>query len=129
MSVPNRVWIATAPTGVWSSGPTVTYTEENAADYRKIGWSVDGPYVLEGGEPCSARLYHGPGHQSRTSCRLLGEHEVHEAVYGGDQQVARWRDGSYTDLLREKSIDFDPGSYPEDMAMTGFFDEPPEEPE
>jgi hypothetical protein len=76
--------------------------------------------------PCDAYLWHGPGHQSRTRCRVKGEHEIHEAEYGGG--VARWKDGSYTDGLRAKGIDFDPESYPENMAMTGYFNEPPEEP-
>lgn len=77
---------------------------------------------------CEAHIWHGPGHQSSTRCRKRGPHDTHEAVYGGDRTLARWRDGSYTDKLREKGIDFDPESYPENMAMTGFFDEPPEDP-
>jgi hypothetical protein len=82
---------------------------------------------LNGGQVCGAWLGHGPGHQSRTRCRIRGPHEVHEAIYGSDQQLARWRNGSYTNKLREQGIEFDPAAYPEDMAMTGFFDEPPRE--
>lgn len=75
-------------------------------------------------EPCTAILWHGPGHQSQSRCEITGPHEVHETHYGpGD--LARWRTGDYTGRLREQGIDFDPESYPEDMGMTGFFDEPP----
>lgn len=48
-----RIWIATAPSGVWSSGPSVIYGEgENGLgsalhQYREMGWEVAGPYVLE----------------------------------------------------------------------------------
>lgn len=42
-------------------------------------------------EPCSALIRHGPGHQSKTRCRLTGPHAVHEAVYGSMMQFARWR--------------------------------------
>jgi hypothetical protein len=48
---------------------------------------------------CKERIYHGPGHQSSTNCRLRGEHEVHEAVYGEFNQYATWRskpDGKLT---------------------------------
>lgn len=46
-----RLWIATAPAGVVSSGPSVIY-DEGTADpildqYREMGWEVVGPYVLE----------------------------------------------------------------------------------
>lgn len=79
------------------------------------------------GEPCEAFLYHGPGHQSKTRCELIGPHDVHRAIYGSMRQEATWRDGEYTDGLREKGIEFDPESYPENMGMTGFFDEPPQD--
>ena len=79
-------------------------------------------------EPCTAHIAHGPGHQSKTYCEVRGPHEVHEATYGECEQRARWRDGGYTDLLRVKGIEFNPESYPENMAMTGFHDEPPPEP-
>lgn len=74
--------------------------------------------------PCKAKLYHGPGHQSSTLCRLTGEHEIHEAIYGG-HTLARWRDGSYADQLRQKGIEV-PYWVNEGTAMTGYFDEPPE---
>lgn len=53
---------------------------------------------------CTAIIRHGPGHQSKTRCRVQGEHDEHEAVYMG--QFATWRG---------------------DEAMTGFFDEPPDQ--
>lgn len=81
------------------------------------------------GERCSAVLAHGPGHQSTTRCERTGPHEVHRAIYGSARQEATWRDGSYTNQLRKQGIDFNPKSYPENMAMTGFFDEPPQEDE
>jgi hypothetical protein len=77
---------------------------------------------------CTAFICHGPGHQSKTYCRVDGPHEIHEAVYGSYSTFAQWRDGSYTDQLRADGINFSPEQYPENMAMSGFFDEPPEEP-
>lgn len=77
-------------------------------------------------EHCTAHLYHGPGHQSRSRCEVKGPHDVHMTHYHGGQR-ATWRDGSYTDKLRAGNISFDPESYPENMGMTGFFDEPPED--
>lgn len=74
-------------------------------------------------EPCPAKIHHGPGHQSRTECKLTGEHDVHEAHVGG--RVLRWRTGDYTNSLRAEGIEFDSRSYPESMGMTGFFDESP----
>jgi hypothetical protein len=60
--------------------------------------------------PCQAFLFHGPGHQSSTRCRLTGEHDMHEAEYHGD--VARW-----------SGVDEHHGI----SRCTGFFDEPPRE--
>jgi hypothetical protein len=57
---------------------------------------------------CDAVLYHGPGHQSRTTCHRKGEHQIHECRYGRYEQLARW-EGS--------------------EAYTGVFDEPPREPQ
>lgn len=59
----DRIWIATAPTGTWSSGPSVIY-DEGTADpildqYREMGWEVAGPYVLE---PAPPRLLTGRTH-------------------------------------------------------------------
>jgi hypothetical protein len=56
---------------------------------------------------CEAKIYHGPGHQSGTRCRLTGNHEIHEAIYGRYDQFARW-----------KGL----------KAFSGFFDEPPDNP-
>jgi hypothetical protein len=53
---------------------------------------------------CNAVLHHGPGHQSKTRCELVDEHEVHECHYGVYDQLAQWRG---------------------DEACTGFFDDPP----
>lgn len=53
---------------------------------------------------CDAVIFHGPGHQSRTKCRLVGPHDIHEARYGAHDQLARWKD---------------------DEVSSGFFDEPP----
>jgi hypothetical protein len=55
---------------------------------------------------CSAEIYHGPGHQSITRCRLVNRgHKIHEANYGSMNQFARWKG------LR---------------VFSGCFDEPPE---
>lgn len=65
--------------------------------------------------PCEARIYHGPGHQSSTRCRVKGPHEIHEARYGSDDQLGRWKDGQWE------------GHEPH--AITGYFNEPPTDPE
>lgn len=52
-----RIWIATAPAGVVSSGPSVIYGEgydglgSTLAQYREMGWEVAGPYVLTSEPP------------------------------------------------------------------------------
>ncbi len=38
---------------------------------------------------CLATLHHGPGHQSKTLCRITGVHEIHEAVVG--DRSAWWK--------------------------------------
>lgn len=103
------------------SGP-VLFSEDDIPTY------IIGVNLMNEDKQCDAVLFHGPGHQSKARCEAKGEHEVHETHYDGGQ-IARWRDGQYTDQLRAKGIEFDPESYPENMAMTGFFDEPPEEDE
>lgn len=59
-------------------------------------------------KPCTATLRHGPGHQSTTECELVGEHAIHQCHYGEFSELAYWRG---------------------DSAATGYFDEPPSEPE
>jgi hypothetical protein len=59
-------------------------------------------------QSCTAKIYHGPGHQSGTSCELKGPHEIHEARYGSGDQLARWKG---------------------DKIFSGAFDEPPTDPE
>ncbi len=54
---------------------------------------------------CDASIWHGPGHQSRTHCELKEKHEIHEARYGGYNQMARWKGKE---------------------VYSGYFDEPPE---
>lgn len=58
--------------------------------------------------PCQAVIHHGPGHQSTTRCMVKGQHAIHEACYGPDFQLARWQG---------------------DSVSTGFFDEPPDDPD
>ena len=53
---------------------------------------------------CPALLWHGPGHQSSTHCRLTDKHYIHECIYGEFSQLAQWRGKK---------------------KLTGFFDEPP----
>ena len=54
--------------------------------------------------PCEAKIWHGPGHQSSTTCRLRGPHDIHEAIYGEFNQVGYWTTNE---------------------VYTGVFDEPP----
>lgn len=63
--------------------------------------TCDGTLSLDDG--CHAVIFHGPGHQSTSRCRLTGEHERHETIYGSSQTLARWTG---------------------DEGITGFFDEP-----
>ena len=53
---------------------------------------------------CTARIHHGPGHQSATYCNQVGKHTFHTAVYGSDREEAEWKG---------KDI------------CSGYFDEPP----
>jgi hypothetical protein len=101
----------------YADDPSVDHQRAAVALCKKMGWNTDqiggyfGPdtmYWLDrpetgtgryGGMACPAKIWHGPGHQSSTPCRLGGEHEVHEAVYGEFNQFARWRtraDGKHT---------------------------------
>jgi hypothetical protein len=57
----------------------------------------------EGTPHCTVQLFHGPGHQSRTTCDVEGEHTIHHVIYGELQQDATWQGGD---------------------AFTGFMDEP-----
>lgn len=77
-------------------------------DGRSLGLipGVDQFTIVGRESNCDAFIWHGPGHQSRTRCQVTGPHAVHETVYGAGLQLARWTG-------RE--------------AMTGFFDEPPED--
>lgn len=54
---------------------------------------------------CLAILGHGPGHQSKTYCEVIGPHEVHECSYSGGD--ARWKGPA------------------DKMKFSGYFDEPP----
>lgn len=59
---------------------------------------------------CPAKLYHGPGHQHYTTCYLLGEHQVHETVYGDFRLHASWRgdtaySGAYDQPVEAKEAD------------------------
>jgi hypothetical protein len=79
--------------------PVPTIDDDNPPDERV-------PYS---GYDCAAILFHGPGHQSRTPCRIRGSHPIdgdHEVIYGEDQRYAHWRGPK---------------------ATTGVFDEPPRE--
>lgn len=76
---------------------------------------------------CTAKIHHGPGHQSSTRCHVKGEHEVHEAYYGGHNEYAVWKDGSYLRSLAAAGITEIPSWVNEGTAMSGYFDEAPEE--
>jgi hypothetical protein len=45
-----RCWIAEAPPGKWSSGPTVVWdfedVERTLEKYREMGYGITGPFVL-----------------------------------------------------------------------------------
>ena len=59
---------------------------------------------------CCAILGHGPGHQSKTYCQVIGKHKTHECIYGNYDQVATWR-GPVNKI-----------------KFTSYFDEPPNYP-
>ena len=86
----------------------------NGADYMSEwharrcgpeGKGCDGVLVVDNSR-CQAVIFHGPGHQSTTRCRLTRPHKMHEAIYGSFKQLGHWR---------------------EMESFTGFFDESPEE--
>ena len=55
---------------------------------------------------CSAKIYHGPGHQSKARCYITKRgHKIHETYYGSARQYAQWRGLE---------------------VCSGFFNEPPE---
>ena len=89
---------------------------ENRGDHRNSDQRYVGLYiklhraaVRMTAPPCDATIHHGPGHQSRTHCRVRQQpHDWHEAVYGSDSTFATWRGKD---------------------AFTGAFDEPPSEDE
>lgn len=72
---------------------------------------------------CYAFIHHGPGHQSKTRCRMREPHTVHVALYG-DNTYAEWTDGSYIRQLESGGYEI-PAWVDKGTAMTGFFDEPP----
>lgn len=39
---------------------------------------------------CTARIWHGPGHQTSTWCDRTGEHRVHHAIYGRYDTEGEW---------------------------------------
>jgi hypothetical protein len=53
---------------------------------------------------CKAVLHHGPGHQSKAYCKIIGKHSIHYTTYGNEISCY-WKG---------------------DEAITGYFDEPPE---
>lgn len=78
-------------------------------------------------EPCPGRFYHGPGHQSSTRCELEKDHEgSHRCIYGSHCSEALWNTGDYTGRMRKSGIEFSAESYPEDIGMSGYHDEPPQ---
>jgi hypothetical protein len=54
---------------------------------------------------CTAKIFHGPGHQSRTLCCITHPHTIHAATYGRLDTMARWRGQE---------------------VFSGYHDEPPE---
>jgi hypothetical protein len=116
-----------------AAGKRAWLEDDYAASMQRAGmteWmgfvlvTVDPQTSTKDVEPCDAVIYHGPGHQSRTRCRVKGPHTVHEAVYG-DSQFAQWTDGQYLRSLKAAGVD-PPSWVTEKVAMTGYFDEPPQ---
>jgi len=60
------------------------------------------------GSQCYAKIWHGPGHQTDTNCRVEGPHEIHRASYHGPYN------------------NFGEASWRGDEAHSGYFDEPPQ---
>lgn len=55
-----RLYIATAPPGVWSSGPSVIFDapevglntdNETVKQYQQMNWTVEGPFILHDAAP------------------------------------------------------------------------------
>lgn len=66
---------------------------EAASDMARAAHAARGAATGDGLK-CTATLWHGPGHQSRTRCRVTGEHLVHRASYSntntGITRTAEW---------------------------------------
>lgn len=77
-------------------------------------------------DSCTAKLHHGPGHQSSTKCDVVGPHDEHHCRFGRHNEDAYWKSGVYIAKLREMGIAI-PSYVDEGTMMTGAFDEPPEE--
>jgi hypothetical protein len=75
------------------------YTEEEARDIAAKSTLQESRLQ----QTCSAVLYHGPGHQSKSRCTEVGPHDVHRTIYG--DRLAEWEGME---------------------GMTGYFDEPPQ---
>lgn len=57
-------------------------------------------------ETCKFGIWHGPRHAARTTCVIVGEHEIHQTFYGAARKFAQWRGDA--------------------DVKAGFYDEPPE---
>jgi hypothetical protein len=73
--------------------PGWEWPPRNGRDDVQIKWRALGPTVAcrrlkaygeheDSPGAASDKVRHGPGHQSKTRCRVVGPHAVHEAVYG-----------------------------------------------
>jgi hypothetical protein len=98
-AMPGRPYAQAVADAVLTDPPEHTFwtPDANKTYCRGCGHTL---YAGNHGQPCHAEIRHGPGHQSRTRCGLKGPHEVHFAVYMG--QEATWRgDKAYSGVLDE----------------------------
>jgi hypothetical protein len=57
-------------------------------DLYDSGWEVVGRKM------CTVQIWHGPGHQSRTTCEARGPHNEHYAnLYGEHMGIYEWEGG------------------------------------
>ena len=63
--------------------------------------------ITEDDTKCAAVLWHGPGHQSKSICYIVGLHTTHRVKY--------WPQGAYKVEASWEGAE----------AYSGYFDEPP----
>jgi hypothetical protein len=69
--------------------PEIPANEDGTTD-----WPAFAQQMLDLNKPCEVKIYHGPGHQSRSKCEAKGPHEWHYAtLFGEHTGQYEWKGG------------------------------------